>query len=174
MDCSRPARSVGTKLVRMALGLLFLRGVCCPAMDVSELHAQTPLFPPVPEAWSVLRTLPADRSPTGSRLFLTGQPQGAPQIPSQPRLSSSQRRGMRIGAGIGVVTGALVGWSLAPEAPDTCVLECGVEFVAAALSAGFGALSGLVVGGGIGLAVGTLVDDDNGGVYGAMVTFAVR
>src|SRR5688572_19407304 len=121
-------------------------------MHASDLHGQTQPSPRDLVAWSVPSTLPAEHPTAGPGLLSTGQPQVAPQIPSQPRLSSSQRRGMRIGAGIGVVTGALVGWSLAPEAPDTCVLECGVELAAAALTAGIGALSGLVIGGGVGLA----------------------
>ena len=119
------------------------------------------------------RTLPTDDSRSGLGLLPEGRAQFAPQIPSRPGLSHSQRRGMRIGAGIGWVAGAVVGWLLAPEAPDTCVLDCGVEVVASALYAGLGGLSGLVIGGGLGLAVGTVVGDDDGSAYRAAVTFTI-
>jgi hypothetical protein len=112
-------------------------------------------------------------SGTDSRLVNPGfELQSRSQLPSpRPRWSETQRTGMRWGASAGALVGMLVGWSLVP---DDCS-EPGCDSAVAGAKAIYlaaGAMAGVVVGGAVGLVVGTAVDD--GGAEHAFVALQVR
>ena len=76
-------------------------------------------------------------------------------------LSETQRRGMRLGAQIGVFAGVGIAWmAWTPDDDDECPnFACIGRAVALPLYLAGGMLGGMVAGGAVGLGVGTLVDD---------------
>jgi hypothetical protein len=148
----------GFAVVHLAPKLILLLVLGLLTVQPSDLCAQTHSSESL--EWGSLQYRHLTDSDSHAQIFLARL---APprQVPPLPGLSPSQRRGIRIGSRIGVVAGGIIGWSLAPDAPDNCVLECGVEVIGAVFSAALGAAGGLVIGGGIGLFVGTLVGNDD-------------
>jgi hypothetical protein len=74
-------------------------------------------------------------------------------------LSESQRRGMRWGAQIGIFAGLGIAWIAAAPDDDCEGFQCVGQAAALPLYVGVGLLGGMVAGGAVGLAIGTLVDD---------------
>jgi len=89
-------------------------------------------------------------------------------------LSESQRRGMRLGAQVGLFAGLGIAWIAAvPDDDDECPeFECLGNAVALPFYLVGGMLGGMVVGGAVGLGVGTIVDD--GGESRSSVELRVR
>jgi hypothetical protein len=77
-------------------------------------------------------------------------------------LSEAQRRGMRLGAQIGMFAGVGIAWmAWTPDDDDECPnFECLGRGMVLPLYLVGGMLGGMVAGGAVGLGVGTLVDDD--------------
>ncbi len=167
-----PVDIAGHRLLRPAPSLRLLLVIGLVTVQPSVLCGQSRF--PEPADRDLLRAAAFTGFDLHASIFVGRGPRAVEaQIPSPARLNPSQRRGLSIGSGIGVLVGGLIGWSLAPEAPANCTLECGTKYVAAALYTAGGAATGLVVGGGIGLIVGTVVDIDREGRPRTSVTFTI-
>ena len=79
-----------------------------------------------------------------------------------PRLSKAQRRGLRVGAQLGIFAGLGIAWMVAaPEEGENCAnFECIGRAAAFPIVLGAGMLGGMITGGAVGLVIGSMLDDE--------------
>jgi hypothetical protein len=114
----------------MRASIVIAAALLCLGADSNGLSAQRAPAPPPPD-------------------------QPTPQIvPPTRERTDAQRTGQRIGVTLGLLAGGLIGWAALPDRP-----EGDLGYAAAPLLVGLSAGAGAVVGGYVGLAIATVVDD---------------
>jgi hypothetical protein len=122
-------------------------GLCCIAILIPPMGGEV-----------------ASAQVSSTQSFVTSLPEAGQRYPTAIQLSETQRRGMRLGAQVGMLAGVGIAWvAWTPDDDDECPnFHCIGKGIALPFYLVGGMLGGVVAGGAVGLGVATIVDDDGG------------